>query len=117
MNTIQPIPHCLTANSSVLPSHLCRMAALCITGDYLDPEVRHHIKSVCIPRLSQHRREILSGTYLDRHTRPEGYLSGIQERSRLIRNALHYAHQHLVPHESSNVISFFRFRKELSTDN
>jgi len=91
----------------MLPSHLLRMIHLCASGDYLDPEVRNRIKSQCIPDLSKHRREVLAGIFSGRHVRPHGFISKMTQDSRLIRNTLEHAHQHITANErSNNVLSF-----------
>ncbi|MCF5371966.1 hypothetical protein [Pseudomonas syringae] len=91
----------------MLPSHLTRMISLCINGDYEDPAVRERIKLQCIPLLSQHRREVLSGTFKGRHCRPAGFIVKMAEKVRLIRRTLAHAHRDLIISESgTNVISF-----------
>jgi hypothetical protein len=91
----------------MLPTHLKRLIGDCINGDYEDPAVRRHIKLQCIPLLSQHRREVLSGSYKGRHGRPAGFICKMLENSRFIRRTLGHAHSCLIAFEtSSNVLSF-----------
>lgn len=91
----------------MLPSHLSRMLSVCINGDYADATVRQRIKSQCIPYLSQHRREVLAGSFKGRHIRPCGFVQKMMEKARIIRQALAYAHQRLIASEpANNVISF-----------
>ena len=104
-------PATVAANQTLLPSHLCRMVSLCMSGDYQSEIVRERIKKVCIPRLNQHRREVLVGSYLNRHCRPEGYVSNLLYKAWVIRQALSSAHEGLRHTERSNVIAFPTTRK------
>lgn len=91
----------------MLPSHLLRMVSLCVSGDYADPSVRHRIKNQCIPYLSQHRRNVLAGTFNGRHSRPAGFIGKMIEDSQLIRRTLSHSHHLLVATEPrGNVVSF-----------
>lgn len=91
----------------MLPNHLTRMISVCINGDYQDPAVRERIKLQCIPLLSQHRREVLSGTFKGRHSRPAGFTFKMAAKVRLIRRTLAHAHRELnITESGSNVISF-----------
>lgn len=90
----------------MLASHLLRMISVCLNGDYQDPAVRNQIKQQCIPHLSQHRREVLAGTYAGRHLRPAGFISNKIAGTLIIRQALAHAHRNLVELENSNVLSF-----------
>lgn len=91
----------------MLPSHLLRMVSQCVSGDYQDPSVRTRIKERCIPFLSQHRREVLAGSYNGRHARHAGFISKMIADSRLIRRALAHAHKSLMAMDAtSNVLSF-----------
>ena len=94
--------------ADTLPIHFARMAAVCVHGDLADPRVVQEIKEVCIPRLSQHRRELLAGSYLKRHDRPQGFISAILSKSATIQGALNTAHRRLMTQGPSNVISLFR---------
>ncbi|KKN96115.1 hypothetical protein LCGC14_0170440 [marine sediment metagenome] len=94
--------------ADTLPIHFARMAAVCVHGDLADPRVVREIKEVCIPRLSQHRRELLAGSYLKRHDRPQGFISAILSKSATIQGALNTAHRRLMTQGPSNVISLFR---------
>lgn len=91
----------------MLPSHLSRMLAVCVSGDYANPSVREDVKSRCIPYLSRHRREVLLGSYEGRHERPNGYVERVLTNARLIRLAVNHAHSMLLATGvKSNVVSF-----------
>lgn len=91
----------------MLPSHMLRMVKVCVSGDYLDPAVREKIKRQCIPTLSQHRREVLAGSYTGRQSRPTGFVSKMLADAQLIRRTLAHAHHHLMKAEPiNNVVSF-----------
>lgn len=91
----------------MLPSHLMRMISVCLSGDYNDPAVRQRIKLQCIPQLSQHRREVLCGSFKGRHDRPVGFIFKMVEKAQLIRRTLVQAHQCLnVKEPCTNVLSF-----------
>jgi hypothetical protein len=91
----------------MLPTHLMRLISVCINGDYEDPAVRKRIKLQCIPVLSQHRREVLSGSFKGRHARPVGFICKMFDNARIIRRTLDHAHKCLNAFEvPSNVYSF-----------
>ncbi|MPQ71463.1 hypothetical protein [Pseudomonas sp. MWU12-2323] len=91
----------------MLPSHLMRMIGVCVNGDYNDPAVRQRIKFQCIPQLSQHRREVLNGSFKGRHDRPVGFICKMVKNAQLIRRTLTHAHQCLnLKEPCTNVLSF-----------
>jgi hypothetical protein len=91
----------------MLPSHLLRMVNVCVSGDYSDPAVRQRIKQQCIPFLSQHRRELLAGSFPGRHSRPVGFIRKVSGDAQLIRRTLSHTHALLhVAEPVSNVVSF-----------
>lgn len=99
----------------MLPNHMLRMITVCVSGNYADPTVRDRIKGHCIPTLSKHRREVLGGSYVGRHSRPAGFMASMLGDARLIRRALAHAHRHLLVAEPvSNVVSFASFARRLN---
>ncbi len=89
-----------------LPIHLSRLVGECLNADYDDFAARTHLKAQCIPFLGQHRRELLAGSFVGRHSRPPGYLEMIRQKAKLIRDVLTHAHQEISSREQSNVVSF-----------
>jgi len=96
----------------MLPTHLTRMLHACIISDYADPAVREFIQSQCIPVLSRHRREILSGNFGSRHALPGGNIEQVVTTTRLIRRVLQYAHHELTLFGACNNVVSLRAAAE-----